>query len=100
MSARAKNAIGSAQIGRASDRKNGRSSSVGISAMIQSTAAIPTPDVDHGNKMAMRTASRSTLKIRATGSRHVEKTTERREMPGCLLTASVILDPHARRLGQ
>jgi hypothetical protein len=59
--------------------------------MIQSTAAIATPDVDQGNKIAMRTVSRSIFKIRATGSCQAERTSESPETPGSLLTASVIL---------
>src|SRR5258708_12061754 len=49
-------------------------SSVGISATIQSTTKITTPDVDHGNNIAITTASRSTLRMRATGSCHAAKT--------------------------
>src|SRR5258708_4911978 len=95
-SARAKKAIGRAQIGRISDRRNARISMVGISAMIQSTPAIETPDVDQGNKIAMSTVSRSIFKIRAAGSRQAERTSESPETPGSLLTASVIPGPFSR----
>ncbi len=77
-SARANNAIGSAQIGRVSDRSNARGSMVGISATNQSTAAIATPEVDHGSRIAISTVSRSMLKIRAAGSCRADRTPKAR----------------------
>ena len=65
IAASATSAIGSAQIGRCSERRNGRNSSVAASATSQSTMPIATPLVDHGNNAATRTAMRSTLRIRA-----------------------------------
>ena len=48
--ASATSAIGSAQIGRCNECRNGRSSSVAATAASQSTMPMPTPLVDHGNK--------------------------------------------------
>jgi hypothetical protein len=92
-SASATIAIGSAEIGRISDRTKARGSMVGISATNHSTAAIATPEVDHGSRIAISTASRSILNIRAAGSCRADQITESKEAPGSLLMASVILDP-------
>src|SRR5882724_2776305 len=69
--ASANNASGSAQAGRASERNSSRRSSVGTSATNQSTMKMATADVDHGSEAATSTASRSTVRIRATGSRQL-----------------------------
>jgi hypothetical protein len=75
-SANTNSPTGAMQIGRPSERTNTRGSSVGISAMIQSTTKMATPDVDHGNNVAITTASRSTLRIRATGLCDAAKTND------------------------
>src|ERR1700730_9987400 len=72
---------------------------VGISAINQSTTAIATPEVDQGSNIAIRTVSRSMLKIRAAGSCHAEKTLESPETPDSVLMASVIPDPLRGRDG-
>src|SRR6266849_2395836 len=95
-SARAKKAIGSAQAGRASDRDSARGSTVKASAISHSVSAMLTPLVDHGKRIATRTANRSTFKIRAAGSCRADHMTESQEMPGSLPT-SVILIPYAHR---
>src|SRR4051812_36890409 len=79
--------------GRSSDRSKARGSMVGISATNHNTAAIATPEVDHGNRIAISTVSRSILKIRAAGSYHADQMTEGQEAPASLLMASVILTP-------
>ena len=81
------------EIGRSSDRNNARGSMVGINATNQSTTAIATPEVDQGNRIAIRTVSRSILKIRAAGSCRADQINESQEAPGSLLAATVILVP-------
>ena len=74
------NAIGSAEIGRVSSatmRAGPRSGSV----TNQSTTTIATPEVDQGNRIAISTVSRSTLRIRAAGSCRADQTTESQEAP-------------------
>src|SRR5215212_1269180 len=91
-SASAKKAIGKAEIGRASDCKNARTSSVKASAIIQSPATMTTPVVDQGNKNASKTASKSTFKIRAAGSCRADRTAETTEISAFPLSDSAILN--------
>ena len=65
---------GVALIGFLSERRNVPGSKVHISATAQSTAKISTPVVDHGRNIAIRTASRSTLRMRAAGSCRAART--------------------------
>src|SRR4051794_15930341 len=65
--------MGSAEIGRCSEASKGRHCRVGTKAATQSTAAIATPEVDHGSNIATSMVSRSTFRIRAAGSRHADK---------------------------
>ncbi len=74
--ASATSAIGSAQIGRCNDRRNGRSSSVAARAASQTSMPMPTPLVDHGSNTATRTAMRSTFSMRANGSCRAEAMTD------------------------
>jgi len=74
--ASATRAIGSAQIGRCNDRRNGRSSSVAARAASQTSMPMPTPLVDQGSNAATRTATRSTLSMRAKGSCRADAMTD------------------------
>jgi hypothetical protein len=72
----ATSAIGSAQIGRCNERRNGRSSIVAARAASQTSVPMPTPLVDHGSNNATSTAMRSTLSMRANGSCRAEAMTD------------------------
>ena len=87
-SARTNTAIGVRQIGRFSERKNVRGSSVGISAIIKSTTKMTTPDIDQGNNIAINTASKSTLRIRAAGSCYAAKTIDALAIQDALLSVT------------
>jgi hypothetical protein len=99
-SASAKNTIGKTQIGRLSERAKARSSSVGTSAINQSSTPMPNADVDQGSTSATRTASRSACNRRASGSRHLARMAESRETPGAVVAASGITGPLSPSAGK